>query len=155
VRRGHPRIATPSIRFEALTAPLNRRVLLEFGRGEAAVIQLALEQRVTIVGIDEQKGRRAPRAAGLTVIGTLGLLAKAKVLGIVPSRCGINIGHRAVRTARLHPRIRCCGCPATTAIQDRRHHDLQRAGSRPPGRQRTARPVGRGGGLCTPRPKRP
>jgi predicted nucleic acid-binding protein len=36
-----------------------------------------------VVAIDEWKGRRAALAAGLTVTGSLGLLGKAKMLGIV------------------------------------------------------------------------
>ena len=51
--------------------------------GEAAVIQLALEQDIQIVCIDEVKGRRAALAVGLKVIGSLGLLGKAKSLGIL------------------------------------------------------------------------
>lgn len=51
--------------------------------GEAAVIQLALERRVARVCIDEQKGRRAAQAVGLAVTGTLGLLGRAKQLGLI------------------------------------------------------------------------
>jgi predicted nucleic acid-binding protein len=85
IRRGHPVIAAPWIRFEALTAPLTPLAPLELGPGEAAVIQLAIEQRIAVVAIDEQKGRRAARAVGLTVTGTLGLLGKAKVHDIIPA----------------------------------------------------------------------
>ena len=45
----------------------------------------ALEQRIEVVAIDERKGRRAARAVGLTVTGTLGLLARGKTLGILPA----------------------------------------------------------------------
>jgi len=51
--------------------------------GEAAVIQLALEQNIETVCIDELKGRRAALAVGLKIIGSLGLLGKAKTLGII------------------------------------------------------------------------
>lgn len=53
--------------------------------GEAAVIQLALELQVEWVCIDERKGRRAALAVGLSVVGALGLLARAKTLGLVPA----------------------------------------------------------------------
>ncbi len=51
--------------------------------GEAAVIQLAIEQNIEIVCIDELKGRRAASAVGLKIVGSLGLLGKAKTLGII------------------------------------------------------------------------
>jgi predicted nucleic acid-binding protein len=51
--------------------------------GEAAVIQLALEQNIKTVCIDELKGRRAALAVGLKVVGSLGLLGKAKTLGLI------------------------------------------------------------------------
>jgi predicted nucleic acid-binding protein len=52
--------------------------------GEAAVIQLALELGVADVCIDEWRGRRAAAAAGLQVTGTLGLLGRAKRVGLIP-----------------------------------------------------------------------
>lgn len=51
--------------------------------GEAAVIQLALESNIETVCIDELKGRRAAVAVGLKIVGSLGLLGKAKRLGQV------------------------------------------------------------------------
>lgn len=53
--------------------------------GEAAVIQLALERKIPRVCIDEWKGRRAAAPVGLQIVGSLGLLAKAKQLGLIPS----------------------------------------------------------------------
>lgn len=49
------------------------------------MIQLALELDVDTVAIDEWKGRRAALTAGLKVTGTLGLLGRAKHLGIIPA----------------------------------------------------------------------
>lgn len=51
--------------------------------GEAAVIQLAIEQNVKTVCIDELAGRRAAKAVGLNVVGSLGLLGKAKSLKLI------------------------------------------------------------------------
>ena len=51
--------------------------------GEAAVIQLALEQNIETVCIDELKGRRAALAVGLKIVGSLGLIGKAKTLGLI------------------------------------------------------------------------
>jgi predicted nucleic acid-binding protein len=53
--------------------------------GEAAVIQLALEQRVNIACLDDLRGRRLAKAVGLSVVGVLGLLGKAKMLGLIPA----------------------------------------------------------------------
>lgn len=53
--------------------------------GEAAVIQLALEHGIAKVCIDEVKGRRAAKAVGLSVLGSLGLIGKAKTLRIIPA----------------------------------------------------------------------
>lgn len=49
--------------------------------GEAAVIQLALEQGIPLVAIDESVGRRFARLSGLTVTGSIGILLRAKKLG--------------------------------------------------------------------------
>ena len=50
--------------------------------GEAAVIQLALDQRIPLVCIDETAGRRLARLSGLRVTGSLGILLKAKRQGL-------------------------------------------------------------------------
>ncbi len=49
--------------------------------GEAAVIQLALQQGIPLVAIDETVGRRFARLSGLTVTGSIGILLRAKKLG--------------------------------------------------------------------------
>jgi len=68
-----------------LSGPVAGVALAALDLGEAAVIQLALEMQISTVAIDEWKGRRAATASGLDVIGTLGLLGRAKILGLVPS----------------------------------------------------------------------
>jgi uncharacterized protein len=45
----------------------------------------ALDEHIPIVCIDERKGRRAALAVGLVVTGTLGILGRAKALGLLPS----------------------------------------------------------------------
>jgi predicted nucleic acid-binding protein len=49
--------------------------------GEAAVIQLALQQSIPLVAIDEKVGRRFARLSGLAVTGSIGILLRAKQLG--------------------------------------------------------------------------
>ena len=67
----------------SLKMPLTPLVLANLDAGEASVIELALEQSISQVCIDEIKGRRAALASGLQVIGSLGLLGKAKTLGLI------------------------------------------------------------------------
>lgn len=50
-------------------------------RGEAAVIQLALDRGIHRVAIDDRTGRRVARTCGLSVTGSLGILVKAKAMG--------------------------------------------------------------------------
>ncbi|MCI0541637.1 MAG: DUF3368 domain-containing protein [Verrucomicrobiales bacterium] len=54
-------------------------------RGEAAVIQLALDQTIETVCIDEPMGRRLARLCGLQVTGSVGLLLRAKREGKITS----------------------------------------------------------------------
>lgn len=49
--------------------------------GEAAVIQAAMQLQIPRVCIDEKLGRRVARLSGLTVTGSIGILAKAKRAG--------------------------------------------------------------------------
>ncbi len=50
-------------------------------RGEAAVIQLALHTGIHTVCIDEPAGRRIARLSGLSVIGSVGILIRARKEG--------------------------------------------------------------------------
>jgi uncharacterized protein len=82
---GHPSIAPPWLQVRAPSAPAPSLSVVELDAGEAAVIQLALELRPVAVAIDEWKGRRAALALGLRVTGSLGLVARARQLGLVPA----------------------------------------------------------------------
>ncbi len=53
--------------------------------GEASVIQTALQEGVKTVVLDDWKGRRVARAAGLEVTGSLGVLVQARETGRLPS----------------------------------------------------------------------
>ncbi|QIR39312.1 DUF3368 domain-containing protein [Tolypothrix sp. PCC 7910] len=46
--------------------------------GEASVIQLALNENISTVCIDESVGRRIARLSGLSVTGSIGILLRAK-----------------------------------------------------------------------------
>ena len=64
---------------------LQRSLMLELDRGEAAAIALALELSVTHILIDESDGRVTARAMGLRPVGILGILLRAKHEGKVVS----------------------------------------------------------------------
>ncbi|MCD4788958.1 MAG: DUF3368 domain-containing protein [Bacteroidales bacterium] len=51
--------------------------------GEASSIALATEIKNTLLIIDERKGRKIARTFNLEIIGTLGLLIKAKEKGVI------------------------------------------------------------------------
>lgn len=55
----------------------------DIGAGEAEAIVLALEQRPSVVLIDDLKARRFAKMNNLDVIGTMGILLKAKKDGLV------------------------------------------------------------------------
>ncbi|CAN5378467.1 hypothetical protein BH20ACI2_BH20ACI2_21750 [soil metagenome] len=72
-----------SIRVVELGYPRSERLFGNLDSGEAAVIQLALEQGISTVCLDERKGRLLAAKEGLTLLGSLGLLGRAKSLGLV------------------------------------------------------------------------
>jgi predicted nucleic acid-binding protein len=82
---GHPRIRPSWLAIRELRDPLPILTVASLDRGEAAVIQLAIELAIGTVAIDEWKGRRAALASGLRVTGSLGILGRAKMLGVIPS----------------------------------------------------------------------
>ncbi|MEM6502016.1 MAG: DUF3368 domain-containing protein [Cyanobacteria bacterium P01_C01_bin.89] len=54
-------------------------------RGEASVIQTALNKGITTVCIDEKAGRRVARLSQLKLTGSIGILLKGKQTGYVDS----------------------------------------------------------------------
>jgi predicted nucleic acid-binding protein len=65
------------------TATLDALPLSGIGAGERAAIALALSQRADLVLMDDRQGVIAASAAGLQVIGTLGVLDRAALRGLV------------------------------------------------------------------------
>ena len=81
--KGYPVNFPAWIKVLNLNTPLSFLTLANLDAGEAAVIELALQESISFVCLDEIKGRRAALALGLQVVGSLGLLGKAKTLGII------------------------------------------------------------------------
>ena len=80
---GYPDAWAEWLEVVALSGPPSALAVATLDVGEAAVIQLALEQGIEWVCLDERKGRVAAAAIGLSVTGTLGLLARAKRTGVI------------------------------------------------------------------------
>ncbi len=64
------------------------------GAGESAVLALAVELRATAV-VDDAAARAAARALGVPLIGTLGVVIRAKRRGLVPSASSVIADLRA------------------------------------------------------------
>lgn len=58
-------------------------LLSDLGEGEAEAIVLALEQQPTMVLLDDLKARKFAKMKGLNIIGTLGILLRAKKDGLI------------------------------------------------------------------------
>ncbi|ESA33456.1 nucleic acid-binding protein [Leptolyngbya sp. Heron Island J] len=87
-------------------APLKISPLLlnSLDLGEASVIQLAMDQGIHIVCIDEAVGRRVARLSGLSLTGSVGILLKAKQHNSVLSvKQAIN--NMQIRNIRLSQRV--------------------------------------------------
>lgn len=58
---------------------------MQIDKGEASAIALALEVTESTLILDDYKARKVARQLGLAVTGTIGVIIKAKLLGIIPS----------------------------------------------------------------------
>lgn len=69
--------------FDKRSASISLTPLLQstLDPGEAAVVALAVAERIPTVAIDETVGRRIARLHGLTTTGSLGILIQAKQQG--------------------------------------------------------------------------
>lgn len=68
--------------------------LFELDRGERDTLLLASEHAGAMVLMDEKLGRNMAEYLGLQVVGTLGILAKARKLGLIPSFSGAALEMR-------------------------------------------------------------
>jgi uncharacterized protein len=73
---------------------LARVLRRELDSGESEAIALAVQLRARTVLMDEHAGRAAARSLGLTPLGVLGMLLRAKQTGVLNS---VSIAMRALR----------------------------------------------------------
>lgn len=67
----------------SLQDPSRADLIADLERGEAEVIALAQEQSADLVVIDERLARKHAKRLGMRLTGTLGILLRAKQLGMV------------------------------------------------------------------------
>jgi len=58
---------------------------MQLGKGESSAMALSLEIPDSILIIDDYKARKAAEILNLKFIGTIGLIIKAKLNGVIPS----------------------------------------------------------------------
>ncbi len=73
------------LKVEREEIEISQYLLNSLDRGEASVIQLALDEKVEVVCIDETVGRRVARMNGLSLTGSLGVLLRASRTGLLDS----------------------------------------------------------------------
>ena len=93
-------IVTRATAQPAVTAALRMQV----GLGEAAAIALALELVDVEIVLDDRKARRVARELGLNVLGTVGLMVRAKRAGII-ERVGPVLSELEASGFRLTPAL--------------------------------------------------
>jgi predicted nucleic acid-binding protein len=88
-------------------------VVLEWGlgAGETAVIAMTLEGSGRIAVLDDAQGRKCARALGLSLIGTLGVVLRAKRMGRITSaaevlrdlqKVGLHLDQQTIAVALRH-----------------------------------------------------
>ena len=79
-------VAIPWLKTKDAANPSTVAVLkVQLGDGEAHAIAVALETPGAEIILDDKKARRVAQQLGLRVIGTVGVLLRAKRSGIVPA----------------------------------------------------------------------
>ena len=81
-----PDLATlPWVTVMAVQSQLHLPALFELDRGERDTLLLAAAHTTPLVLMDEKLGRNMAEYLGFKVTGTLGVLAKARAQGLIPS----------------------------------------------------------------------
>jgi uncharacterized protein len=83
-------VLLPGVRIEVVEpSPLLSLLGEDLDAGEAAALALAVSLHASLVLVDEVRGRAVARRLGLSVLGTLGLIALAKRRGLIPAAAPI------------------------------------------------------------------
>ncbi len=100
--RGVPVPETESLQWlkvQPLRDPTLLPVVIDLGSGEAEAIALAVANPGSLLILDDSLGRRIARLNGVAFTGTLGVLVKAKIEGLLPS---ISPVIKALRKTTMH-----------------------------------------------------
>jgi predicted nucleic acid-binding protein len=87
------------IKEQALAERVLLPVVVDLGSGEAEAIALALASPGSLLILDDRLGRRIARLIRVTCTGTLGVLLKAKQVGLLPS---VTPAVTALRDTTMH-----------------------------------------------------
>lgn len=69
----------------AIDIQLQKVLELQLDKGEASTIALAMETPESTLILDDFKARKVAKRLGLEITGTLGVIIKLKLAGIIPS----------------------------------------------------------------------
>ena len=104
-------IASPTARIETV-GPIPRDVeVWDLGRGESEVLAWAMTSEGCRVVVDDLEARRCAQALGIGVIGTLGVVLRAKRTGLISAarpivdqlrRVGLYVSEDLVERALAH-----------------------------------------------------
>jgi predicted nucleic acid-binding protein len=75
----------PWLKTKDIVIEQSLRTVSGLGSGEAAAISLAIDSAARIVLLDDRLGRRIAIGRGLPIVGSLGVLLRAKREGHVPA----------------------------------------------------------------------
>ncbi|MDP2208857.1 MAG: DUF3368 domain-containing protein [Bacteroidota bacterium] len=74
------------VKIKSTTDKYRQQILeLQIDKGEASVIALAIETPESTIILDDYKARVIAEKLGLMVSGTIGIIIKAKLRGVIPS----------------------------------------------------------------------
>ena len=105
-----PTVALPPwVKEQSLSQPVGPHILsASLGAGESEALSLALELKASLVVMDERPARRLAQALNVPVVGTLGLLLRAKSLGLISElkpQLDSLLGHDFRVSASLYEKI--------------------------------------------------
>jgi predicted nucleic acid-binding protein len=74
------------VEIVAVTDKFRQQILeMQIDKGESSAIALALETPNSTIILDDNKARKIAEKLGITFTGTIGVIIKAKLTGIIPS----------------------------------------------------------------------